>query len=183
MHEHRCNLCKRLVILLLAGLAAGAAAAQAPPVCESAPYRAFDFWLGTWQVDLPDGQAAGRNVIAREQAGCVLVERWEGAGGGTGMSMNFYDPAAGHWRQLWVSAGTQIDIAGNLRDGAMVLEGTITYLQDARTRPFRGTWTPLADGRVRQFFEEAAGGEWTPWFEGVYTRVAAPGPAAAEGRQ
>jgi hypothetical protein len=38
--------------------------------------------------------------------------------------------------------------------------------------PFRGLWTPLPDGRVRQFFEQSNdGGEtWVPWFEGFYTR-------------
>jgi hypothetical protein len=34
-------------------------------------------------------------------------------------------------------------------------------------------WTPLADGRVRQFFEQSDddGTNWTPWFEGFYSRV------------
>lgn len=47
-------------------------------------------------------------------------------------------------------------------------------------RPFRSRWTPLPDGRVRQFFEElisdniseAAGEEkWQAWFEGFYAKA------------
>ena len=37
---------------------------------------------------------------------------------------------------------------------------------------FRGTWTLLEDGRVRQFFEQSAdqGKSWQAWFEGFYKR-------------
>lgn len=157
---------------LLAGWAGAVMAAAG--ACESPPHRAFDFWIGEWVVALADGREAGRNRIEREQGGCVLVERWQGAQGGTGVSLNFYDPAAEVWRQVWISPQTQIDVSGGLVDGSMVLEGTITYLKDSRTHPFRGTWTPLEDGRVRQFFEEAPEpGQWTPWFEGFYRRAAA----------
>jgi hypothetical protein len=100
----------------------------------------------------------------------VLVENWSGAQGGTGMSMNFFDPTSGHWRQLWVSSGLIVDIAGGLKDGSMVLEGHSYYHGQDEKRPFRGTWTPQADGVVRQFFEESTdGGEaFAPWFEGFY---------------
>lgn len=155
---------------LLAGWAGAAAAAEGP--CDAPSHRAFDFWIGEWVVSLPDGREAGRNRIEREQGGCVLVERWRGAQGGTGISLNYFDPAAEVWRQVWISPQTQIDVSGGLVDGSMVLEGTITYVGDLRTHPFRGTWTPLEDGRVRQFFEEAREpGQWTPWFEGFYRRA------------
>lgn len=172
----QCNRCKLLVTagtLLLAFAVAGPGFA-ADDVCGSEPYRAFDFWLGTWDVTVADGRSAGRNHITSEQGGCVLVERWQGVKGSTGMSMNFYQPVDEAWRQIWVSPGTEIDISGGLDDqGSMVLEGSIVYLKDDRVRPFRGTWTPLDDGRVRQFFEERSEeGDWAPWFEGFYRRVA-----------
>jgi hypothetical protein len=143
--------------------------------CDTPPYRAFDFWLGQWEVTGADGRKAGHNEISRDQGGCVLVERWHGVENSTGMSMSFYDPVVDRWRQVWVSPGIEIDIAGRLVDGSMVLEGTIVYLGDARAHRFRGAWTPLPDGRVRQFFEEAnADGEWMPWFDGFYRRAAEP---------
>lgn len=170
MHDAGCMGCKRLVIRLAAvvGILAGLPAWGA---CDDSAFRQFDFWVGSWEVHGGDGRRAGHNDISREDGGCVLVERWQGAEGGSGYSMNFYDPAADHWRQLWVSADMRIDIAGGLVDDSMVLEGTIQYFQDGRTAPFRGTWTALEDGRVRQYFQESRDDEWVDWFEGFYTRA------------
>jgi hypothetical protein len=175
MDQHRHRACALLstVVMLAAALTAPAALAG-DAGCSGAPYRDFDFWLGDWQVATPDGEHAGRNSITSEQSGCLLVERWVGARGNTGTSMNFYDPVQHAWRQVWVSPGVIIDIVGGLADSSMVLEGTIVYTGEARSARFRGTWTPRPDGRVRQFFEEAgADGRWQPWFEGLYRRIEA----------
>lgn len=52
----------------------------------------------------------------------------------------------------------------------MVLEGHITYFGRGERRPFRGTWTPLPDGEVRQHLEERdpGTGEWRTWFLADY---------------
>lgn len=164
---------------LAVGLAIGAGvaptAAQTPPPtpCEAGGrYSDFDFWIGEWDVAIPDGRHAGTNHIERQERGCVLVERWIGATGGTGTSMNYYDSHAAHWKQLWVSSdGTIIEIAGGLRAGSMVLEGVLIEVSGAR-KPFRGTWTPSSDGSVRQHFEisENEGRTWATWFDGKYVR-------------
>ena len=59
-----------------------------------------------------------------------------------------------------------------MTDDGMLLVGTLHSVGTGTTLPFRGLWTLLDDGRVRQFFEQSTdGGEtWTPWFEGFYTR-------------
>ena len=85
--------------------------------------------------------------------------------------MNFFDPGRGAWRQIWVSAGTTIDVSGGLQEGAMVLEGEIHYRTTGDVRPFRGRWSLEPDGRVRQFFEERIDDAWQPWFEGLYAKV------------
>ena len=48
----------------------------------------------------------------------------------------------------------------------------IHYIANNTTVPFRALWTPLPDGRVRQFFEQydAENETWAVWFEGFYTR-------------
>jgi hypothetical protein len=105
----------------------------------------------------------------------VLTEHWTGASGGTGMSINYLDMIDTRWVQVWNSAnGSQINIRGGLTDEGMAMEGTIHYVGNGTTAPFRALWTPLPDGRVRQYFEQSNdGGEtWTPWFEGFYTRKA-----------
>ena len=154
---------------MLALFSCSALAAGENP-CTAEAYRQFDFWRGHWEV-AAGGKPAGHNRITSEHNGCLLSERWKSVQGGTGSSMNFYDPARGQWRQVWVSAGTIIDIAGGLDAGSMVLEGTITDLASGEQLPFKGVWTPLEDGRVRQFFEEYRDAGWKPWFEGFYTKV------------
>jgi hypothetical protein len=142
--------------------------------CEHDPeFRAFDFWVGNWNVTLPDGRTAGRNRITREQRGCVLVEHWDSASGGSGMSVNYLDKSDGRWVQIWNDpSGNQIAIRGGLTDKGMHLSGTIHYVATGETYPFRGLWTPLEDGRVRQYFEQSGddGETWQPWFEGFYAR-------------
>lgn len=143
------------------------------PACtrDQSPYRDFDFWIGDWQVFDPDqGTPLGRNRISREERGCLLIERWTSAGGGTGTSINLYDPLQGQWRQVWQSAAGFIDMQGGLDDqGRMVLEGRIHYNGNGRQAPFRGRWTPNDDGSVLQeFWQHDAQGEWQVWFRGIY---------------
>lgn len=160
-------------MVVLACLAASPLRGQQPAPCTDDPeHAAFDFWLGEWDVFVGDGQRAGTNRIEKAERGCLVIEHWTGAGGGTGTSMNFYDPARGLWRQVWVSSnGVLIEIEGGIRDGSMVLQGTLTDVAGEQT-PFRGTWTPLDDGAVRQHFEisEAGDGTWSTWFDGRYVR-------------
>ena len=90
--------------------------------------------------------------------------------------MNYYDGTKNKWVQHWVSAGgTVINIEGGIEDSSMVLTGKIFYInsQENPVRDFRGTWTPVREGVVRQFFEESidSGESWYPWFEGFYFKT------------
>ncbi len=139
--------------------------------CEYDPvFRQFDFWAGDWEVKGGDGTFYGNNRISIEEQGCVLVEHWSSATGNTGMSVNYYDAHARQWVQIWNGLGIQIQIRGALEDGSMVLTGDIHYLANGDHRDFRGTWTPMDGGVVRQFFEEStdSGETWSTWFEGFY---------------
>jgi hypothetical protein len=156
--------------LLAASLAlpAGFTDAQPPPpACQSAEYRQFDFWVGTWDVYLPNGQKAGENRIEPISAGCALLENWSGRGGFTGKSLNIYDRDDKRWHQTWVdSSGGLLMIAGSLVDKRMVLSS------EAGSTWQRITWTPNDDGSVRQFWESSAdaGKTWTVAFDGKYVR-------------
>jgi hypothetical protein len=144
------------------------------PCKDSRALKQFDFWLGHWQVKLADGTIAGENTITREQNGCVLVENWHGARGGSGISLNYFDQAKQQWVQIWTgSEGSQIQITGGLQNGSMLLVGKISTLGQTGSADFRGTWTLLEDGRVRQFFEQYDDKEkiWQPWFEGYYEKI------------
>ena len=166
-----------IVLLLSFFAASGGGAQDAPPQfpCKDEPrFAEFDFWVGEWDVHTADGTYAGHNRIAKAEGGCVLLENWAGASGGTGMSINYLEQSSGDWVQIWNAAGgTQIDIRGGLTDDGMSLVGKIHYIANSTTADFRGLWTLLDDGRIRQFFEQSNdGGEtWVPWFEGFYTRT------------
>ncbi len=141
--------------------------------CEYIPeFSQFDFWVGDWRVVDPNGVFQGTNRIEKTQGGCLVLENWTGAGGTTGTSMNFFDMHTKEWVQVWISPGIQLEIRGGLQGESMILNGHIYYVQNGDYRSFRGTWTPMEDGVVRQHFEESTdGGEtWTTWFDGRYHR-------------
>lgn len=170
------GVCALAALALFALPATGLAQNAAQRPCEEGgPYEEFDFWIGDWDVSTPDGKTAGVNSIKAIEGHCVLLENWMGQGGGTGMSINYYDPSTELWNQLWVSPnGAVIRIAGGMKDGSMVLEGELIGPK-GKSQPFRGTWTPNDDGSVRQFFEISAddGATWTAWFDGTYVRSGA----------
>jgi len=154
-----------------------ATAAPAPPpasrpTCTSPEHHQFDFWLGEWEVRAADGRLLGTSRIEGVLDGCALVEHWSGAGPGRGTSLNFYDRASGQWSQTWIdNAGQPLHLAGGLRDGAMVLEGTAPTGPGGQSGRQRVTWRPLPEGAVRQTWERSIddGATWTVVFDGRYT--------------
>ncbi len=140
---------------------------------DADPQRAFDFWTGTWDVHLPDGRQVGTNRIEPLYDGAALREEWEGAGGVRGTSLNAYDPARDVWHQTWVdSTGSLLLLEGGLEDGRMVLSGVAPTDAADRLDRQRITWTPNADGTVRQHWEVSTdeGATWTTAFDGEYRR-------------
>lgn len=161
------------LISLFSVACVSAQSAQPTPPCSAEAFRQFDFWLGNWDVTDTKGNLAGRNVITSEENGCLVLETWTSAKGGTGQSYNIYDPNAELWRQIWISPGFMIDYSGGLTaTGSMRLVGEISY-HSGGTFPFSGEWSPLDDGTVRQHFEQydAQSDAWQPWFTGIYTKV------------
>jgi hypothetical protein len=166
---------RKLTITMLGvvvfGVVSAASGQRAAPPCSSAENRAFDFWIGEWNVTGADGKLAGTNSIQRELGGCVLHERYATVRGYVGESFNVYDAPRRLWHQTWVdSAGLLLVLEGGIRDGSMVLEGQTTD-SDGRSTSHRITCMPSADGSVRQFWESTdANGEWAVAFDGRYTR-------------
>jgi hypothetical protein len=167
----------RAPLLLIAAASTAALAQQpppapAPPPCSAPEHRQFDFWIGEWDVHA-GGKLAGTNRITRAFGGCVLHEQYDTPRGYAGASFNAYDAGRRRWHQTWVdNAGTLLQLDGGLVDGRMVLEGETVAADGARTR-HRITWTPNADGSVRQRWEQTdTQGAWTVAFDGLYTRRA-----------
>ena len=151
------------------GLAQTAPAAKPPP-CAAAVHRQFDFWLGQWEVRDAAGHVVGHNRIEAAQGGCALIEHWTSVTGVTGISINVYDRDRRQWHQTWVdSSGGLLQLDGGRSEAAMVLAGDAFEADTSRQRV---TWTPQADGRVRQLWESSSDGgrTWTVVFDGLYAR-------------
>lgn len=160
--------------LLVFGQQSDGPHAAPPPPCSDSAYRQFDFWIGHWTVTA-DGRTVGTNSIRAVHQGCALEENWRGASGVSGSSFNIYDQATDRWHQTWVdSQGTLLQLDGGLVDGAMVMSGDRPAPGGNGTASHRITWTPGADGSLRQMWEvsEDRGQTWSIVFDGHYTRAA-----------
>ena len=132
------------------------APAPAPPACSGPEFRQFDFWLGDWDVKLPNGKVAGTNNIQSILGGCVLQESWKGAGKVEGHSFNIYDASTKRWHQTWVdNTGTLLKLEGGIVDGKMVLSGD-TLDEKGNKVINRIIWTKVDADHVRQLWETSA---------------------------
>lgn len=139
--------------------------------CEDEGYRQFDFWVGEWRVENPDGERTGTSRITRVYGACAIHEEYSSAGSDfRGGSYNIYDAVTESWHQTWVdSSGRLLQLDGGLEGESMVLRGTRTSREGERVT-HRITWTPLDGGRVRQVWELSrdGGDSWELLFEGIY---------------
>ena len=162
-----------LLALQPIGLALAQTTAAPPAACQSAEYRQFDFWLGEWEVFLPNGKKAGDSRIEPIGAGCALLENWSGNGGFSGKSLNSYDSTDKRWHQSWVdSSGSRLELAGALSDKRMVLASAPGSAGSPPGTVQRIAWSVNDDGSVRQLWESSAdaGKTWTVQFDGKYVR-------------
>jgi hypothetical protein len=165
-----------LLLLTVTSVGPSLLPAQSAPTpsarpCSSAEFRQFDFWAGSWDVEVK-GKIVGRNDVTIEQDGCLLVEHWKSLmSPETGTSFNYYDKAGHQWHQLYIAnngnARSFPPIAGGLQNGAMVLTNDADPSHTARW-----TWTPLPEDRVRQMAEQSADGgkSWKVVWDSVYIK-------------
>ena len=143
--------------------------------CEHDPkYAALDFWVGDWKVFMGD-QEVGRNQITKLQRGCIIHESWTSASGGTGESINFYDPKTGLWRQHWVDeSGGVVWYEGGPRGNGIHMVGE-NIDSKGTVKAARVSLTPRGDGTVHHLIEHSVdGGEtWMVWFDAIYRPISA----------
>jgi hypothetical protein len=145
--------------------------AQTVP-CQSSEFHQFDFWIGDWEVQDPQGNVVGRNLVTREQDGCLLIEHWiASAGGQTGTSFNYYDVQDRLWHQLYIDNSGNAEafpaMAGTLTNAKMVL-----LTDPSKTSISRWTWYTLAPNKVRQMAEQSTDNQktWTITWDSVYVK-------------
>ncbi len=153
-----------------------AASAQSQLDCTSNPQLAtLDFWFGEWRVEDDEGRILGRNTIYRMLNGCVIQERWQGTGGGVGISMFYVDPETGKLSQLWVTG--QALSPGGTKEKQLIASKLGEFAQFQGSYPNgddivldRTTLTKLSDGEVLQVIEYSLddGVTWETGFRGIY---------------
>jgi hypothetical protein len=166
-------LCTATLAALAATMSHGESAAPPAKPCTAPEYRQFDFWLGDWSVANAEGRVVGANRIEALEGGCVMQEHWSAVRGGTGTSLSAWDGERRRWHQTWVDSGGGVALLdGTFADGRMVLTGDTLDRAQARTLQNRISWIPLADGRVRQWWEQSSdgGATWKTVFDGYYAR-------------
>jgi len=162
--------------LLIALMLPTAALAQAPaapatpkPVCTTPEHQQFDFWVGKWDVvQTGQDQVVAQSLIESLYNGCGIRENWMPKNNRTGGSLNIWLPDEKVWKQTWIdSDGARADFVGGWTGKQMVLTGKWGG-------PLvRMTYTPNADGSVRQFGEQSTdeGKTWSPSFDFTYRRA------------
>ena len=144
--------------------------------CCTAEHRAFDFWIGEWEVTKPDGSPAGENTISKIEGDCLLREQWISATPGyTGTSYNFYNRQEKQWQQLWMdNQGAHLSLKGNIEAGSMVMMSEPTTTPNGLKVINRISWTPKPDGSVRQHWQvsQDGGKTWSTAFDGLYRKKA-----------
>jgi hypothetical protein len=139
------------------------------PAMDDEACRRFDFWVGTWEARTEDGVLQGINRIERALGGAVLIERWTGASGYRGMSLNRYDPRTGTWRQTWIDdQGDSIEfVDGIATDGRLEFQAV-----DPDGGRRRLTFVASGPDALRQLAERSADGtSWSTEYDFRYRRL------------
>ncbi len=140
--------------------------------CNSPNHRAFDFWLGNWQVTTNADTIILHNSITIVNRGCTLLEQYSTPSGYVGKSLNIYDQQSQQWHQTWTdNNGLLLKLSGNIIKKSMVMTGE-TIDKDKNTILNKITWTPNPNGTVRQHWQisKNKGKSWRSIFDGLYTK-------------
>ncbi len=149
-----------------------AAIAKAMQPCMSDPeYRRFDFWVGEWDVTTQGGTRVGGSVVQSVSNGCALLENWTAGNGGTGKSLNTFNPQTKQWTQFWVGSagGVTHYTESEWHDGAVTFHASAGA---SGVPAQRLTFTPIDSKTVRQFGEVSKDGgkTWTVGYDFYYHR-------------
>lgn len=168
-------LLRAFILLVVAAAVPAAGAQQTPPPspCTTDEFRRFDFWIGEWVVTNVKGDTIGSSRITSVSRGCAVLEEWKDRSGGSGTSINFWEPATSRWNQLWVGgAGGILRLEGDYRDGAMELTGKTPRQTSSGSVLDRIRWTAAGDGSLQQLWllSTDGGTSWRESFRGIYRR-------------
>ena len=149
--------------------------AKLEPCSVQKESRAFDFWIGEWDVTpFRDGMqpVTGRSVIQSIAGGCALLEHWTSTRGSSGKSLNAYNADLKRWQQFWVDQSGSVT---EYRDSELLEGGGLRFFTwgvPDHTQKVRLTFTPLTPDLVRQHQESSSDGghTWKTSYDFYYHR-------------
>jgi hypothetical protein len=137
-----------------------------PARCTTPDHRAFDFWVGEWEVSDSSGKVVAASSIKLQAAGCAIMEHWQPIGQPDGVSISWLEPIDHQWHQRWVGGdGWITSFTGGMVGQSMVLNDDQATPQGGGKGRMR--YTVLPDGRVRQAVESSSDGGKT-WSGGAF---------------
>jgi len=157
--------------LLCTILVSAAALFASPPAeqCSGGASKKLEFWIGDWDV-YSGADKVGQNSIARASDGCLVVERWTGTDGDSGVSFNYVD-GSGMLRQTYVGPAWSIDYQGETDAAGVLLHSEVT--SKGEPIKIRLSLQPQADGSVRQHKQASKTGDlWKTVYDFRYVRAA-----------
>lgn len=147
--------------------------------CTDPKARAFDFWIGEWEVFAKNGKKAGDSKVSIILDSCVVLEEWTSANAQQGViykgkSFNTFNSASLQWQQTWV------DNTGNTTEYLRGEAGKdqIRFFADkvpganGKTFMRRLTFFKLSNTNVRQLGERSddEGKTWSTEYDLDYRR-------------
>jgi hypothetical protein len=149
---------------------------NAHPCAADPNFRAFDFWIGEWDVQ-PTGPTRGplgsgsTSIVERQLDGCVIQENWLPVGGvGAGKSFNIYNRITREWQQYYVDTFGTI----TLYKGTFHEDGDLYYEADqfGTANRIRMTFFNQGPSQVRQLGQVSTDGgkTWSVSYDLTYLR-------------
>ncbi len=141
------------------------------PCMYSKAARQFDFWIGDWDVFV-NGNKVGENLVEMELDGCTLVENWRNSVGGTGKSLNSYNPSKKKWQQFYVgSQGGVLEFEGELKGNILSFTGETINPNGTKLMHIL-EFHDLPDKTVRQKWQQSTDGgkTWNTVWDSIYKK-------------
>lgn len=144
-----------------------AAAKKNAHPCATPEHRAFDFWLGEWDVFV-NGQKIATSSIQLALDECTIFENYSALRGYAGKSFTVLDRITKKWQQRY------FDTTGVVHEweGEVIAGGALRFLWTHEGQTDRMTYTKEGPDEVRQLIETSTdeGKTWAVTFDGKYVR-------------
>lgn len=166
------------VVLAIAVLSVGFAprvfgAADRGPCATQRESRALDFWLGEWNVGVPNENVNAVSNVSLDLGDCVVRERWIGGDGHIGENIFGYSADDKSWHGLFADSRGHIHVfvGGQAGSDSAEFSGP-SRGEHGEIVLNRITIRRVGRDHVRQVWAKSSDGgkTWTTVFQGEYTR-------------